>query len=77
MHTDEGPNKNFFNSDKYSLLMCKKLKFINFFKRFSNDTLIKYMRFGEVKYFNINNIIFPNNRVGVITNGSVRVISHK
>jgi len=47
-----------------------------FFKRFSDQVLYDMLGGGSPEYFKRNEVIFINDRVGIITHGSVRVKSH-
>lgn len=48
-----------------------------FFKRFKKEHCLRHLSEATVEYFNLDEIIFLKGRVGVITHGSVRVISHQ
>lgn len=60
-----------------NLFLVKMLQMRPFFNRFNQETLKKYAPYGTVEYFDKDDIIFLNGRVGVITHGSVRVFSHQ
>lgn len=47
-----------------------------FFKRLDREDLKKFLPFFKVEYFEMDEIIFLENRVGVITFGSVRLLDH-
>ena len=47
-----------------------------FFDRLNRDDLKKLLPHFKVEYFEMDNIIFLKNRIGVITFGSVRLIDH-
>lgn len=47
-----------------------------FFKRFNEEVLYEMLAGGSPEYFKRNEVIFINDRVGIITHGSVRVKSH-
>ena len=53
------------------------LKIRPFFSRFNQETLLRFAPHGRVEYFNKEDIIFLDDRVGVITHGSVRIMSHQ
>lgn len=48
-----------------------------FFKRFTDDVLVKYLSGGKVENFERDSVVFLKGRVGVITHGSVRLTSHE
>ena len=61
---------NFFN-------VCRILEKRPFFNRFNRDILTRYIGRAELEYFEKDKIIFLKDRVGVISHGSVRVVSHQ
>jgi len=63
--------------EKCGLLISKFMIKYPFFKRFSQDILLRFLGLGKVEYFNKDDIIFLKGRIGVITYGSVRVMSHQ
>jgi len=60
-----------------NLFVANMLKIRPFFNRFNQEILLKYSKYGRVEYFDEEDIIFLEGRVGVITHGSVRVMSHQ
>lgn len=68
----EGTNKLAAN-----LFVAKMLKMRPFFGRFTEQVLLEFAPFGRVEYFDREDIIFLAGRVGVITHGSVRIMSHR
>lgn len=62
--------------DKHGLQIYYTLSKKPFFRRFSQDKILKYLKKAKVEYFNKGEIIFLKNRIAVINHGSVRVVSH-
>jgi len=57
--------------------VCRILEKKAFFNRFNRDILTRYIGRAELEYFEKDKIIFLKDRVGVISHGSVRVVSHQ
>ena len=62
--------------DNHGYTICEILKKIALFERFDRKTLIKFLRKASVEYYDRDNIVFLKGRIGIITHGSVRVVSH-
>jgi hypothetical protein len=52
------------------------LKRAPFFKRFDTATLRKYLGYAKPEYYNKGDIVFTDNRIGIICHGSVRIKTH-
>ena len=56
--------------------MIKMLRDSPFFKRYDLKTLNKFLKDGKPESFEKDEIVFLKDRVGIITYGSVHIISH-
>ena len=61
---------------KYAIQTLNAMYKQPFFKRLDRDDLKKFLPFFKVEYFEMDEIIFLENRAGVITFGSVRLLDH-
>ena len=75
----------YLNMDKSALFLVELVKDKPFFTRFHTTTLAKFLKYGKPETFAKDDLIFLNTksaldesgrRVGVITRGSVNIISH-
>lgn len=57
-------------------MIFKILNMLPFLNRFNKDIIIEFVHGAKVEYFNKNEIIFLDHRIGVITHGSIRVRIH-
>lgn len=64
------------NMDKYGVILTNMLKDEPFFRRFDVKTLQEFLVYAKPQYYKKDEIVFIDDRVGVITFGSVRIQSH-
>ena len=66
----------YLNMKDNGTIVYHLLKDKPFFKRFSKDLLLKYLVYAKPKFFKERDIVFTQDRVGLITSGSVKVNCH-
>ena len=66
----------FLDMVNYGHTIISILEKIPFFRRFERKTLIKYLDKATIEYHDKDNLVFLKGRIGIITHGSVRVVSH-
>lgn len=63
--------------EKFKPVLLRMMREKSFFKRFDMATLSKFLPFGKpVTYSERNQLVFPKDKIGVITHGSVFIYSH-
>jgi hypothetical protein len=63
----------YLNMDKYGVILTNMLKDEPFFRRFDVKTLQEFLGYAKPQYYKKDEIVFIDDKVGIITFGSVRI----
>lgn len=70
-------NNDYTIKEDYKNIVLVKLADLPFFNRYTKDELLPFVTKLKVRYYNKNDVVFPDDKVLVVKDGSLHVWSHK